>query len=234
LSSCGKPYRGSLGALQYKVGSDPSGLVVYNYWLSEIEYRNSPTFNLSQPAIEEFAIAVKSIGSQFLAYVSDSLTQNEIFVETPWYYVGAQNISQCSGDDRNPQFFETFLYPSTIRVNLIWESERQGFYTIYSSHFDYFFGGIDENSKTESIIANPCPFDQQITIRFQAAGKTIVRILDLQGCEVKKMQPQMDTEGWQNAIWDGTNSSGNQVPSGSYVIVVSSGNKAESRIIIKK
>jgi len=234
LSSGGMHFGSSLGAMQNKVGADPSGLIVYNHWLSDIEYRNSPTYNLTQPAIEEFAIAVKSIGSQFLAYVSDSLSQNEIFAETPWYYTGAQNISQCPGDDRNPQFFVTFRYPSTIRVNLIWESERQGFYTIYSSNFDYFFGGIDENPKTESIFANPCPFDQQTTIRFQATGKTNVRILDLQGREVKKLLAQMEADGWQNAIWDGTNFSGNQVPSGSYVVVCGSGNEAQSRIMIKK
>jgi flagellar hook assembly protein FlgD len=44
----------------------------------------------------------------------------------------------------------------------------------------------------------------------------------------------MEAEGWQNAIWDGTNFSGNQVPSGSYVVVCGSGNEAQSRIMIKK
>jgi flagellar hook assembly protein FlgD len=44
----------------------------------------------------------------------------------------------------------------------------------------------------------------------------------------------MEADGWQNVVWDGTNSSGNLVPSGSYVVVVGSGSRTESRIIIKK
>ena len=93
---------------------------------------------------------------------------------------------------------------------------------------------VVENPKAESIIVKPCPFDRQTSIKFQATGKTNVRILDLQGREVKKLLPQQGADGWQNAVWDGTNSNGNSVPSGSYLVVTGSGNEAKSRIVIKK
>ncbi|MDO9254995.1 MAG: FlgD immunoglobulin-like domain containing protein [Bacteroidales bacterium] len=222
--------------IENKVGENPQGLMLFSSLFSDIENRNSPTYNLSHPAIAEYMIGVKSnFGYHFLAYISDSLIQNEIFIENPFgYYWEPQNISQNPGDDRNPQFYVSFHSPATIRVTLFWESERQGFYSIYTSYFDYLFGGIDESEKTETILANPCPFDQQTTIRFQAAGKTNVRIFDLQGNEVKKLLPQKDANGWQNAVWDGTNFQGNSVPSGSYLLVAGSGNETQSRIIIKK
>jgi len=222
--------------IENKVGENPQGLMLFSSLFSDIEYRNSPTFNLSHPAIAEYMIGVKSyFGYHFLAYVSDSLIQNEIFAETPYgYYWGPQNISQSPGDDRNPQFSVTFRGPATIRVTLFWESERQGFYTIYTSYYDYLFGGVEENPKAESIILKPCPFDRQTSIKFQATGKTNVRILDLQGREVKKLLPQQGADGWQNAVWDGTNSNENSVSSGSYLVVTGSGNEAKSRIVIKK
>lgn len=236
LTSSDGMYSSGNYVMQNKVGVNPQGLMLFSSLFSDIEYRNSPSFNLSHPAIEEYMIGVKSsFGFHFLAYVSDSLTQNEIFAETPYgYYWGPQNISLNPGDDRNPQFSVTFRSPATIRVTLFWESERQGFYTIYTSYHDYLFGGIDESVKTETIHANPCPFDQQTTIRFQANGKTNIRIFDLQGNEVKKLLPQIDSDGCQSTVWDGTNSYGNTVPSGSYLVVTGSGNEAKSRIVIKK
>ena len=236
LSSNGSLFGGGFSAImENKVGSNPSELVAFNYWLSDIKYQNSPTFNLTQPVIEEYMMHVKSISPHFLAYVSDSLTQNEIFVNTPFgYYPEPLNISQWHGNDQNPKFFVTVHRPEAIRVNLFWESERQGFYTIYNSHYDYLFGSVDEIPNAESIIAKPCSFDQQTTIQFQAPGKISVRILDLQGKEVKKLLPQMDAGGWQNAVWDGTTNYGNSVTSGSYIIVAGTGNKTQSSIIIKK
>jgi len=221
--------------MQNKIGSEPSGIMMFSSDLSIIEYRNSPTFNYSQPVLVEHKVGVKAYQSNYLLYMSDSLSQNEIFLEQPWSYPYVQNISLWPGDDRNPQIFESWLPDYQIRLHLLWESDRQGFSTIFYSYFEYtFYGDITESPKAETLLVNPCPFDQQTTIRFQATGKTNVRILDLQGCEVKKLLPQMEADGWQNAVWDGTNSSGNLVPSGSYVVVCGSGNEAQSRIMIKK
>jgi len=119
LSASNGMYSGGNYAMQYKVGANPNGLMLFSSLFSDIEYRNSPTFNLTQPVSAEYQIGVKSLAYNFVAYVSDSLLQNEIFVETPYgYYWGPQNISQSPGDDRNPQFSVTFRSPATIRVTL--------------------------------------------------------------------------------------------------------------------
>jgi hypothetical protein len=235
LSSSDASYSGGYFAMQNKIGSDPSGLMMFSSDLSLIEYRNSPSFNYSQPMLVEHKVGVKGYQSNYLLFMSDSLSQNEIFFEEPWSYPYLQNISQWPGDDRNPQIFEKWLPDYQIRLYMFWESERQGYSTIFRSYYDYtFYGGVAERQKAKSIIVNPCPFDDQTTIRFQTSGKTNVRILDLQGNEVKKLLPQNDANGWQNAVWDGTNFQGNCVPSGSYLIVAGSGNETQSRIIIKK
>jgi hypothetical protein len=220
--------------MQNKIGSNPTGLILFDAITNQMEYLNSPNYNFTQPTVSDFIMFTKSAGSQFiaLAFVSDSLSQNEIFVESPFNEL--QNISQWPGEDRNPKMFFTFPYSFIGSVNLFWESDREGFSTIYHSHFDYFLGGITEKPKAETIFVKPCPFNDQTTIQFQGLENSIVRILDLQGREVKKLLPQMDADGWQNAVWDGTNGYGNSVPSGSYLIVAGSGNKSQSRIIIKK
>lgn len=224
-------YGGSM-CMQNKTGSNPTGLILFDQRLGEIEYMNSPNYNYTQPAVCDYLVLTKSAGSGFLAFVSDSLSQKEIFAISP--YNEFQNISQWPGDDRNPKIFFTLPYSFIAAVNLFWESDREGFSTIYYSHYDYFFGGIAEKPKAETLLVKPCPFDQQTTIQFQGSDNAIVRIFDLQGREVKTQTSQTDKNGCQNVVWDGTNSYGKSVPSGSYLVVATSGNTSQSRIIIKK
>jgi hypothetical protein len=232
LYSSGPFWSGNV-AMQSQVGTNPSGLILFDHWMNDIEYRNSPFYNYSQPVVADYVIAVKN-NMYFLAYVSDSLTQNEIFAEVPAWTPGIVNISQWAGDDRNPGFFVTFPATYLIRINLFWESEREGFSTIYSTYYDYLFGSIDENSKAQSLHVNPCPFDKETTITFQSAGNSQMRILDLQGREVKTLIAQKESNGWQKATWDGTNNHGNLVPSGCYAVVTNQGTTVQSRIIIKE
>jgi hypothetical protein len=170
----------------------------------------------------------------FLAYVSDSLTQNEIYAEIPVLSAGVENISQWAGDDRNPSFFVTFPASYLIRVNLFWESEREGFSTIYGTHYDYLFGNTTEVHKSGSLSAIPSPFEKETTILFQSADNNQVRIMDLQGRGIKTLSAKQDLKGWFKTTWDGTNDHGNTVPSGCYIVITNTGNSSQSMIIIKK
>ncbi len=222
--------------MQGKTETGLDGLTVFDRTYNRADYLTSPSFNLSQPAISDFMIAVKKANQTsnmyFLAYVSDLLAQNEVFIQTPMNYE-TQNISQWAGDDRNPQLFVTFPWPY-IRYSLIWESVREGFSTLYSSHFDYLFSSLSENVETESISANPCPFIRETTIRVHASGASKVRIIDMQGHTIAMLLAQMDADGWQKTVWDGTNMNGTQVPSGTYIIVSTAKNETQKRIIIKQ
>ena len=226
---------GAFLCMKNSVGTNPSGLIILNTTNFDAEYRNSPLYNYSQPAIANYMIAVKNSMYYFLVYVSDSLTQNEIFAETPFgYYPGTQNISQWQGDDRNPQLFESYPYFSIIRIHLVWESEREGFSTIYSSYFDYYFGSLAETPEPDNLSAVPCPFDRETTISFQSDESGQVTIYDLQGRKIKTLSSQPGTNGMQKAVWDGTNHLGNSVPAGCFVVSVKSENETRTRIVIKK
>ncbi len=230
--TCTQPFGSNL-CMENKIGMKNPGLAMFDRWSSEFRYKSSPTYSYSQPAISDFLLLVKSSSNSFLAYVSDSLSNNEIFAESPTWSPGPQNISKWPGDDRNPQFFITYPLFYICSVNLIWESERFGFSTIYSTHYDYLFGGLNNNPKTETLSVNPCPFNRETTIRIHASKDMKVRIFDMKGHKIKMLTFEKDTEGWQKAIWDGTNNNGNQVPPGTYVIVCHTGDAIQSRIIIK-
>lgn len=216
-----------------KISSNPTGLILFNDPYSQTQYINSSIYNYTEPALIDFKIGVKS-GLYFLSYVSDSLMQREIVTETPFGYPGVQNISQWPGEDRNPGFYESYGDTETIRVYLFWESERQGFSTIYSTYLEYPFGEIKDSPKAERLLASPCPFEQETTITLQAAMKSQFRILDLQGREIKSLSPQPTDSGGQKAIWNGTDYSGNSVPPGSYMVLARTQNETYSKIISKK
>lgn len=221
-------------AMQEDIAGKPSGIIISDQNFGA-EYLRSPQYNYTEPAICDYIIGVKN--SQFLyflAYVSDSLTQPEIYAINPVMFSGPENISQWEGIDRNPRFFITFPENYYIRVYLFWESERNGFSTIYRSYLDYIFGGTEEMPKTGSISVSPCPFSRETTIRVQANGDIKFRVIDLQGREVKTLIPQKELDGWQEAVWDGTNNNGNEVSSGSYLVISNTADKAQSRIIIKQ
>jgi hypothetical protein len=169
--------------------------------------------------------------------VSDSLVETEILVNNPMGFEEMINISKWPGNDINPQFFVTFVYAAAIiRVNIFWESDRQGYSTIYYSYFDYIFGGTAENPKSDNFItAAPCPFDKETTISFPSSQHADVTIFDLQGRKVRTLSLQSNNNsGLQQATWDGTNQQGSNVPHGSYVVVVNSDNETHNTIVIKK
>jgi len=232
--STGGIMMGSYLSMQTNSGSNHSGLAISTESLPETEYRNSALYNLSQPAICSYMIGVKSLGFYILAYVSDSLGQNEIFGETPFWTNLGTNISNWPGNDVNPRIFETFPDFYFIRVNLFWESEREGFSTIYYSHYDYIFGGLNEKPAAETMIVRPSPFREETSILIRAAENTQIQIFDIQGRAIKTLFTQKDSDGWSKAIWKGTDNYGNKVASGCYGITVAAGSKSQSKIIIKE
>jgi len=221
--------------MQHESPGEKAGIIVSDGW--NTSYLKSADYNYTDPTVCDYMIAVKNSMYYFLAYVSDSLSQDEIFAEAPTgYNPGIQNISQWPGEDRNPQLFESFPESYYIRVHLFWESERQGYSTIYYSYFDYIFGGTAENRKSDNFItAAPCPFDEETTISLPSSHHADVTIFDLQGRKVRTLSTQpYNNSGLQQVTWDGTNQQRSNVPHGSYVVVVNSDNEHYTTVVIKK
>jgi hypothetical protein len=221
--------------MQHDSPGEKSGIIISDGW--NTNYLRSEDYNYTAPTVCDYMIGVKNNTNYFLAYISDSLAQDEIFAEDPvGFNPGVQNISQWPGEDRNPQLFESFPDSYFIRVHLLWESERQGYSTIYYSYFDYIFGGTAENPKSDNFITvAPCPFDQETVISFQSSRNADVTIFDLQGRKVRSLSTQSNNNsGLQKATWDGTNQQGSTVKAGSYIVVVNSDNETHNTIVIKK
>lgn len=70
----------------------------------------------------------------------------------------------------------------------------------------------------------PNPFNPRVTLRYYLpqSGPAKLRILDARGREVTRL-PAEAGMGWHRAIWDGTDSSGRSVASGSYHVEIRQG-----------
>jgi hypothetical protein len=232
--NCNISWMGNNLCMQQEVTNQKSGIVISDYEFTPYTLR-SENYNYTEPAICDYMIGVKyDMLMYFLAYVSDSLSQPDIFAINPLMYNGPVNISQWPGNDRHPGIFVTFPQMPVVRVNLFWESDREGFSTIYYSFYDYIFGSINENPKAESISVSPCPFSRETKLKVQTPGNCTCKIFDMQGRLVKSLKLKYESAEWQTAVWDGTDNKGIQAGKGSYVVVVNSAQGTQSRIIIKE
>jgi hypothetical protein len=223
-------------ALQTENNNGLSGIALLTAMENDI-FLASQLYNYTEPVVSSFDIAVKSsqfIGMYILAYVSDSLGQKEIIGNNALYTDSITNISAWPGKDEHPRFFETFPNMYTVRVNLFWESERQGFSTIYYSHYDYLFGGSPEKTKPSSLRATPAPFTDETRISTTATGVRSIQIFDLQGSLIRELRLQSDGDGVLHALWNGRDERGNTLPSGGYIVRAVGTGGSESTIVLKK
>ncbi len=224
-----QPWFGMNLCMQQDIVNETSGIIIHDD-MFQSQYLRSPSFNYTQPVICDYMIGVKS-NLFILAYVSDSLAQKEVFALTP--ISGLSNVSQWPGEDLNPGIFVTFPSSNIIRANLFWESQRNGYSTIFSSCYDYLFGGTAEAFRNEDLTIEPCPFQMETSIRLRSGEPALIRIYNLQGQEIKTLSLQKESDGWDKAIWDGTNNSGNPVPPGCYAVIAFTGSHTLSRLVIK-
>ncbi|MHB2149696.1 S8 family serine peptidase [Calditrichota bacterium LG25] len=82
--------------------------------------------------------------------------------------------------------------------------------------------------------AYPNPFNPAVTILYGLPEKQAVRleIFDLTGRRVVILVQEEQEAGWHSAIWNGKNSHGSAVGSGTYIFRISAGQKVVSRKIV--
>lgn len=219
-------------AFQAHVGSGPSGIFVRNCDGYLYEGYNSPVHNFSEPALGDFLIGVKS-GMYFLAFVTDSTGNDEIFAKEPWAEM-PHNLSNWPGYDRSPKYFTSFPGGDLARANLFWESGRQGNSTIYYTYFDYPFGNVKSRSRQMEISIVPNPSADISEIRFRGNGEGRVLILDATGRQLCELPVRKLADESCSALWNGTNLSGSNVKPGFYIARVISGTNSGSAVMIRK
>ena len=91
---------------------------------------------------------------------------------------------------------------------------------------------LENSLLSESFMIVPNPVRTEATIRFNASGKTEVRIYDVLGREIALLVAT-DTEGLQQLIWNRSDKQGSLVKAGVYFVkVVSNGKMATKKMVI--
>jgi hypothetical protein len=182
------------------------------YWTQIYESRSSQ-YNYHSPDLFDFPIIIKF--PTFITFVTDSTGDDEVMTSFPYEMMDIQNQSQYPGPDRNPHFFssiESYVY----QIQLLWESKRNGHWTIFRSHYDMVFG-MDELTVNKSITVAPNPFYEttQIKISKRPSSGSIF-IYNTMSQVVKSLE----CDQTDNSIleWDGTDMNGNKVVPGLYFI----------------
>jgi len=196
----------------------------------------SANFNSTSPAIWEVLIPVKIIQNLHAAFVSDSLGNPEIIASgdiLASFPENLENVSDYPGIDQHPGTFFTMrgLY---LRTYLIWESFRDGHWTLFNTYTEMLWGGIEESQAANTVVISPNPFNDQVSLRIKSmATQDDIRILNMQGLCINTLKALPGAEGWSTANWDGRDMRGNKVPTGSYIIVYPTGVGVGGKVIVK-
>jgi hypothetical protein len=97
---------------------------------------------------------------------------------------------------------------------------------------------VDGNGLPETGLAfavYPNPFVSQATMRFFApsSGPYSLRVYDVAGRLTRTMEGTASSPGWVETSWDGQDQTGNQAASGVYFIRAASGNRIDTKRVLK-
>jgi len=156
----------------------------------------------------------------FLAFVSDSTGNNEIFVNEDIYTDNFFNISNYPGADNHPQFF---ISPGSMytwmTVYLVWESYRNSHWQLWLTSMDIPMGMDDRDMQKQVVMGYPNPFSKETAIRYKLdrALKVSIDIYSSSGSLVRSLIGSDETPGDHSVNWDGRDDKGNLLPGGIYI-----------------
>jgi len=194
----------------------------------------SPDFNYHSPDIFDFPIITKF--PTFMTFVTDSLGNDEVMTSQPYWEGFSDEINQSNyaGPDRNPHFFGTtnaYIY----EIHLLWESLRNGHWTIFQTHYDMIFG-LEDKPSPGPVNVYPNPITQQATIRLKSpTSDQTLTIYNSLNVPVRHLQVIPDP-GKQNVeiLWDARDDQGHIVPPGLYIFSIPGNKGMITGKVIKK
>lgn len=218
---------------QNRQSGEPWG-IVYAQFLGLDTYitkNSSPLYNYHSPDLFDFPIIIKS--PTILTFVTDSTGNDEVMTSDPTGFYGIENQSDYPGPDRNPHFFSS-SQNCVYQIQLLWESYRNGHWTIYRSHYDMIFGG-DDPATASGITAYPNPFHDQLNIRTHASSGNKAIIFNQLSQPVRTLNgAAAGPYGGLEFIWDGLDDSDRPLPAGIYIIRIQSSHGPEYQKVIKR
>jgi hypothetical protein len=183
------------------------------------------------PTILPMMIPVDFWSDCFFAVSKQENSSTDIYVNSfPWlgqYY----NLTETWQVDQNPQIFEGKDQLSGQDFILIWESERNNNWQLWSSVYTMPMGWLDEsNSNTLQLIAIPNPFSTYTTFEYtlEKPSDITITIYNSQGQVVERMHERQD-KGVQRVEW-----SAEGLPKGLYYFVLRTVNEVSVAKMIKQ
>ncbi len=162
-----------------------------------------------------------SIILDYLTWVSDTTGNQEIYVNASPIDCSIINISNNGTTNRNPRLFFT-----DDRVNLIWESFRNGHWQLWMT-WQYSPVGWPENDSIDKATsftrASPNPTSGKTILEFEIkqSGDYQMQIFSVTGRLVWDQQLHFLSSGEQSMEWETSNLGQSHVEPGLYTIIVS-------------
>ena len=155
----------------------------------------------------------------FSSHVYDNTTNNPNNPNPVHVYAGPNTSNEMFFDS-----FQWLIYQNgdeLIDINNILASD---------SLLQPFATGIKEQAQGKnsfSASAFPNPFENTVKIRYnlEKSSKVNIEVLSVMGTLVRSLNNSFESSGTHEVIWDGKNSEGSDLPSGTYFYVIKSGGK---------
>ncbi len=176
---------------------------------------------------------VATVGNtwSYLYWQEDSASYEDIYCHLYYFVTG---WSPPSSVRSLFPIDEPVRYPNCCGANLVWTQGDTPPYSIYYADFGYPIG-VDEARKAAPmpcLVISPNPFRERTGIRYEAPAENaaIINIYSAAGRLVKTLTPQSKIKNLQSLIWDGSDTVGDNVPTGTYFCVLED---SEQRVVKK-
>lgn len=235
-----------------------TGVLFYSYyWRPGNSFANNFWFQDSVLKAEKMKVHIAEPGTykmRLSTYAADGSVVPQFTSSTisapgeGWYLVDVPSSVEAANE-----FLVEFMPQDTL-IRMSYDT----YYTSNASWFHYSDGSWEEADYTFYIrligditgpvaIANvalpqefeleqnyPNPFNPTTTIPFQVpeACDASVKVYDIRGALVKTLMSSHLEIGYYNLVWDGTNSNGNQVASGVYLIKMTAGEYSDTKKMV--
>ncbi|MBK7028335.1 MAG: hypothetical protein IPH45_03610 [Bacteroidales bacterium] len=200
---------------QNKIPGEKLGVMYaeLHYFGPEIFEHRSTQFNYHSPDLFDFPIVTKF--PSFITFVTDSLGNDEIMTGYPNTIGFYENQSEFEGPDRNPHFFSS-VDQGVFQIQLLWESLRDGHWTIFRTHYDMVFGA-EEYKGMEMLKAVPNPYHETCQIIVpQGTFEGQLDIFNSKGVVIKSFSIPPGNLSSYTIEWDGTSANSTEVSPGIY------------------
>ena len=143
----------------------------------------------------------------FLAYVGDTMSSQEIFINHESYTQGFSRLSYLGTTCRNPKFYlGDFVTFYDRWCYLFFEVFTNGYWQLYTSRTQLSFSSIEEKMWIDGVSFSPIPATDFICIQNQHLSQITIEIFDMNGKRVyrdsfNQVENEINTAEWRRGIY---------------------------------